>query len=227
LKKAAFVFESRFVKGSVLNRFAALFSGLVSAHEADALRGVGHVVFPVVFVFDGNVAGEILAFQFIQNTGNISDAGAVGNVVRVGRHFAHVMEMHADDMALQNFQAFHGLQTGVNPMAGVGARADARVAVFDDAQNVIGIPHFVIGVGRLAVVVVEADADVVFLDEFFNRVQRADGFGGDAVKVEFFCELKNFARSGFVIWDVHDAVIHGADATFLEMLLDLGDDLVG
>ena len=46
------------------NGDATLFSGLVTAHETDALRGVGHVIFPVVFVFDGNVAGEILAFQF-------------------------------------------------------------------------------------------------------------------------------------------------------------------
>jgi len=32
-------------------------------------------------------------------------------------------------LALQNFQAFQRLQTGANPMAGVGAGADARVAV--------------------------------------------------------------------------------------------------
>ena len=63
--------------------------------------------------------------------------------------------------------------------------------------------------------IVEADADVVFLDELFDRVDRVHGLGGDAVKPELFGELKNFPRLGLIFGDADDAVIDGADAVLL------------
>ena len=54
-----------------------------AAHEADGLCGVGDIVHPVVFVFDGDVAGEMLRFQFVHAGGDVADAGAAGDIVGV------------------------------------------------------------------------------------------------------------------------------------------------
>ena len=75
-------------------------SRCVAADEADALGDVGDGIFPLVFVFDGDVAFEVLALQFIQNCRNVRHAGAVWQVVRLDlAELVQVFQVTADDTA--------------------------------------------------------------------------------------------------------------------------------
>src|SRR5439155_21002630 len=75
-------------------------SRCVAADEADALGDVGDGIFPLVFVFDGDVAFEVLALQFIQNCRNVRHAGAVWQVVRLDlAELVQVFQVTADDPA--------------------------------------------------------------------------------------------------------------------------------
>src|SRR5260221_4145323 len=58
-------------------------------------------------------------------------------------HFVEILEMTADDSALEDAQTVHGFKVGADPMAGISARADTFVAVFDNGEKVIGVPHAV------------------------------------------------------------------------------------
>src|SRR5947209_162843 len=71
----------------------------VVADEVDALLRIRHVLVPVVFVFDGDVAFEALLFQLIETPGDLPDAGAVGHVVLTFAVIGLVFEMAADDAA--------------------------------------------------------------------------------------------------------------------------------
>ena len=97
--------------------------------------------------------------------------------------FIQVFQVDADDAASENFQAVHRHEAGAHPVADIGTGTDARVAVLDDAQDVMRIPHFIGRIVRAARMVVKAHADIEFLHEFFNRVHRVHGLGGDAVEV--------------------------------------------
>ncbi len=96
-------------------------------------------------------------------------------------------------------------------MAGVRASSDARVTVLHHRKDIFWIPHFVVCVVVAAFVLVDADADVVFLDQRFDDVQLSDGFGGDAVEVQLLGELKDFAPLGRVAGADH-AVVDSDDA---------------
>src|SRR5258707_8219390 len=77
------------------------------AHVSDALSHVRDIVLPVVFVFNGGVADEILVFQFLEDVQDATNTGAKWNVVCVGGFFAEVFQVDADDAAAENFQAVH------------------------------------------------------------------------------------------------------------------------
>jgi hypothetical protein len=88
---------------------ANLFSVAVAAHEADALGGVDDIVVPVILVLDGDVALEMLSIEFVEDAGHVGNSGTIGNIMRVGGHFIHVVEVDTDDPTLQNLQAVNGL----------------------------------------------------------------------------------------------------------------------
>src|ERR1041384_6726670 len=74
--------------------------------KPDALGDLRHGLLPVVFVFDGNVALEVLALEFAEDGGNVGHSRAVRQVVRV--RFAELVEVFqvaADDPAFENPQA--------------------------------------------------------------------------------------------------------------------------
>src|SRR5205814_5827897 len=118
------------------------------------------------------------------------------------------------------------LEAGADPMSGVGARADAMVALLHDGEDVIRVPHLVTRILRPLGMVVKTDADVVFLHELLDGVDRIDRLGGDAVEAKLFGELKNLARLRFVFWNPDHAVVHRLDAMLGQLGLYFLDDVV-
>ena len=49
----------------------------------------------------------------------------MGHVMDAGAHFVQILEVTADDAAYQDAQAFHRVEAGMDPVAGVGAGANA------------------------------------------------------------------------------------------------------
>ncbi len=108
-----------------------------------ALGGVGggvavHVVF---FVFDADVALEILALEFVEDLLDFADALAPGDVVMLHAGAIAVLEMAAHDAALEDVEGFNGIDAGREPVAGVGTRAHAGIAVLHEGQDVIRGPR--------------------------------------------------------------------------------------
>ena len=66
-----------------------------------------------------------------------------------------VLEVAAYDVALEDADAIDGLEAAAHPVAGIGAGADAGVAIFQDGKDIIGVPHAVIWILSLARVIVE------------------------------------------------------------------------
>src|ERR1700744_4580666 len=160
-----------------------------TAPEANAPGDVHDVVFPVVFVLDGDVADEFLALELVENGGNVRNTSAIRDVMGVRRFFIQVLEVNADDATIQDFEAFNRIQSRTHPMADVRCGANARVAVLDDAQDIVGIPHFIAGIVRLAGMIMETHTNIVLLDEFFDGVNGVYRFCGDAIKFKFLGEL--------------------------------------
>src|SRR6266480_4937891 len=80
--------------------FCLFLRRLVAAHEADALGHFRDGMFPVVLVLDGDIAFKVLAFQLVENSGNVRNTGAVRLVVRFKfSEFVQVLEVAADDPA--------------------------------------------------------------------------------------------------------------------------------
>jgi len=72
------------------------------------------------------------------------------------------VEVAAHDAAFEDFQGFDGIDAGAEPVAGIGAGAHTRVAVFDEGEHVIGVPELVVGVVGLFGVVVNTEVGVEF-----------------------------------------------------------------
>ena len=125
----------------------------VTANKTDALGDFGNGVIPVVLVFDGNVPREPLRLQFIEHGGNVRHAGAVGHIVRLRALLIQVLHVTADDVSLEDPQAFNGLKPGAHPMPDIRAGTDAGVAIFHHGKNVIWVPHLVIRIVRALAVV--------------------------------------------------------------------------
>src|SRR5437879_1524094 len=72
----------------------------IAADEADGLRHLGHRARHVVFVLDGQIAGEALPAKLLQDGGDVRDAGAGGDVVAAGAELIQVLQVAADDPAV-------------------------------------------------------------------------------------------------------------------------------
>src|ERR1043166_9584431 len=103
----------------------------VMAHEVDALLDFRHGIFPVIFVFDGDIALETLLAQLIQDLADATHARAIGHVM-TGAEIRFVFEMAADDPALEHADAIERVEPGGLPVAGVGARSDPPIAILGD-----------------------------------------------------------------------------------------------
>src|ERR1043166_5468235 len=137
-----------------------------------------------------------------------------------------VLEVAADDAAFQNAQAIDRVQSRRLPMAGIGAGTDARVAVLDNRENIIGIPHPVTGVARLARMIMKTNHDVVFLDHLLDSVDGVGRFSRHRAQTHFFGELENFPGAFLVFGDTHDAIIHRHDFVLRQFGFDLGNRFI-
>jgi tRNA A-37 threonylcarbamoyl transferase component Bud32 len=189
----------------------------VIADEIYALLYVGNRIVPIVLVFDGDVAGKALGLQFIQNFLYLADTGAERHGMAVHTNNVLVNKVATDDAAFEQLDGFQRIKPGANPVAGVGAGADAAVAVFHDGKDIFGVPHFVAGITVAPLVLVNADVDVEFLDQLFNDVQLINGLGGDTVKIELFGEFENLAPLRFVAPADH-AIVDSEDAGFGQLV---------
>src|SRR5262249_17336702 len=73
-----------------------------AAHEADALLNLRNTRLPMVFVFDGNVALEVLALKFFEDAFDITSALPVRHIGRRGSIVALILQVTADDPALEH-----------------------------------------------------------------------------------------------------------------------------
>ena len=78
-----------------------------SFHEVDVFFDLGDVIFPVVLVFDGNMAVKPLFLKFLEAGGHIDDAFTCNND-RCLSGGCLILEMNADDASVENPQALHG-----------------------------------------------------------------------------------------------------------------------
>ena len=119
LSQGAFEIYNSLINREPLKLFLGSFGG-IAANEADALRDLRQGVIPVVFVFDGHVAFEALAFEFVQNSGDITDACAPGYVMTVAAELMQVFHVGVDDTAFEDFQAVDRVQTAADPVPDIG-----------------------------------------------------------------------------------------------------------
>src|SRR5437762_9251913 len=75
--------------------------------------------------------------------------------------------------------------------------------------------------------VVEPNANVVFLHQLFDGVDGFNRLGGNAVEAEFPGELKYFPRACLVLRDANDAVVDGLEVMLGELVFDLLNELRG
>jgi len=108
-------------------------------------------------------------------------------------------------------------------VAGIGAGTDARVAVFDHRKDITGIPHAIARIVGSFRVIVKTDHNIVFLDQFFDRINGIHGFGRDGAQPHRFGELEQFSGLGFVLRDADDAVVHRPDFMLGQLFFDLLD----
>jgi hypothetical protein len=66
-----------------------------------------------------------------------------------------VLQVDADDAAVEDAEALAGLEVGGAPVAEVGTGPEVVVAAFDDAEDVEGIPDLVFRVAHGAAVFME------------------------------------------------------------------------
>src|SRR5213592_390150 len=99
--------------------------------------------------------------------------------------------MAADYPSLEHADAIEGVEAGGLPVTGVSAGSDAGVPVFGDLDDVVRIPDPIVRIVRLARVVVDADADVEFFDQWLDQVEPADVLSRNPVEAESFGKEKN------------------------------------
>lgn len=192
----------------------------VVAEVLDAAGDVGDVVVPVVFVFDGDVALEAVLAHFIEDGGEVDDAFAENLIMRGTGDAGAVFHVEGMDARRDFFDDIERIQTRGGPVTEVSAEAEIGVAAFDGCHDGLRIPQRG-GFG----VIVEADFDVVFLGEFFQHIDGAEGLGADAVEAEGFGEFKDLPRLFFVVRNGDHAVVDDGDVVFFRMLLQGGDHL--
>ena len=194
--------------------------------KADALADITHRVIPVIFVFDTDIAIELLVFELLEHGSDIGDARAENDIMLPGSERGTILHMHANNTAGENLHAVEGHHAGGLPMPNVRAGANARITVFHEFSDEFRVPDFIVGIRCIPAMLMVADPDVVFLHQFVDRVDGIDGFRGDSVEFHLLSELKNFAGASFVLGDTHHTVIHRTHFVLGQLLFDLGHHLV-
>ena len=97
-----------------------------------------------------------------------------------------VLEVHADDAAVENPQTLDGIQIGGTPMAEVGTGTDPMVAAFHHAENVERIPDLVFGIAHGTAVFVEGNLDIKLLRRGFPGGDLFGRFRADGVEFHLF-----------------------------------------
>src|SRR5947207_3300744 len=103
----------------------------VLADEINALFYVGHIILPLVFVFDRDVTLEILFLEFVQNPFDVADPLAIRDVMGF-TEIALVLEVAAHNATLEHTNTVNGAKTGSLPMAGIRASSNPQIAILDD-----------------------------------------------------------------------------------------------
>ena len=150
-----------------------------------------------------------------------------------GANLGFVLQMAADDAALEDLDAVKRVQAAGLPVSRVRARADARVAILGNLDDVVRVPDPILRIVDAPRVVMDADPDVELLHKRLDDVQPFHVLRGDSVKAKAFGEGEDLAPffgrgiggDAFVVAD--HAVVHRLDAVLLELGLHLRDDLVG
>ncbi len=112
-------------------------------------------------------------------------------------------------------------------MSRIGAGSESRVPILDQFGDVIRIPDLVVRVIGTARVVVECDADVVFLRQFLKDVDGIDRFGRNRPHSHCLGELEHLPSLILIGRDTDHSVVDGNQSMFIELRLQLGDDFLG
>ena len=125
-------------------------------YEVDVSLHFRDVVVPLILVFDGDMAVEILFLQFFKAGSDVHYAFTRND------HFGLtsaclVLEVDTDDATVEDSKALDGFEVGSAPVAQVSAGADTFVATFYKAADVKRVPDFVIRIAHGAAVLVEGN----------------------------------------------------------------------
>src|SRR5438067_1858035 len=74
----------------------------VLPHEINALFDFGQAALPVVLILDGDIALEVLLFEFVQDSFDIAGSLPIGHIVGRWTIVAFVLQMAADNPALKH-----------------------------------------------------------------------------------------------------------------------------
>src|SRR5882724_1066323 len=136
-------------------------------------------------------------------------------------HFIQILQMAADNVAFETPQTIHGFEIGAAPMAGIGARSDAWITVFNDRQNVVWIPHPVSRIIGPLGMIMKAHHDVVFLYKLFDGVDGLHRFSGDGAQSHGFSEFKKLPGFSLVFRNLDHSIIDGFYFILRQLVLDL------
>ena len=171
--------------------------GFVGADEVDALFDVVDVVVPLRLVFDRERSVETEADEFVEHFFDFAGAGAERNVGR-GKVCA-VFQVRADDAVAESLNGCDWVESAGEPVSGVCACSDARIAIFDDAEHPLGVPVQVVRVFLALWMVVETHLDIVLTDKLFNGIQSLRWWlGVDNANAHRLAKLEDFSGGFFI-----------------------------
>ena len=113
------------------------------------------------------------------------------------------------------------IESRCGPVAGIDAVTQICMTPVDDFPNGVRMPQGA-GLG----VIVKTDLDVEFARKFFERVDRIQRFGADAIEIHFFRELENLARCRFVFGNFGDAIIARNEPVLRQLRAHGGDRFI-
>jgi len=183
-----------------------------------------YAIVPVVLVFDGEHAVELLQGQFRQDGAGLAGARAPDHVVGAAvAELVEVLEVQAANPAgpAELLDRFDRIDPRTGPVPGVGAGADPLAATLADLHHGVGVP-----VVRGIRVIVDRYADLVLLAE---PVDQSDGvlrrLGHDRLDAHVAREIEHLAALALVVRQAHHAVVDQLEPLLLEHLQDLEPQL--
>ena len=177
----------------------------VGFYEVDIRLHLRDAVVPVIFVLDGDVTVEILLFELFKAGSDIDDSRAGDDDLGLA-HFGLVLEVDADDAAIEDAQALDGDEVRCAPVAEIGAGTYALIAAFDNSTDVERIPDLVFRVAHGATVFVEGDFDIGAYRCGFPCNDLLGGFSANGVQAHGLGKIHDtidFVR----VWSLDDPVV--------------------